>query len=94
MHITFDIELLGDCDVVVAELCKRAGWELNHEMVPGEQSVDVQLVETYNSRWSLKVAEEAKSSEGPETSIKTDSTCTKDIQDTIMMETSRTQKVR
>ena len=28
-----DIELLGQCDVVVAELARRAGWSLNHEMI-------------------------------------------------------------
>lgn len=41
-HIVFDIQLLGECDVVVAELCKRAGWSLQHEMVPeGGYQVDV-----------------------------------------------------
>lgn len=41
-HITFDIQLLGECDVVVAELCKRAGWDLQHEMVPkGGYKVEV-----------------------------------------------------
>ena len=25
-HIDFDVELLGECDVVVQELCRRAGW--------------------------------------------------------------------
>lgn len=33
-HIEFDVELLGSCDEVVAELCRRAGWKLDHEMVP------------------------------------------------------------
>lgn len=32
-HINFDITLLGYCDDVVAELCKRAGWSINHEKV-------------------------------------------------------------
>ena len=27
-----DIELLGQCDVVVAELARRVGWSLKHEM--------------------------------------------------------------
>lgn len=40
-HINFDIDLLGDCDVVVSELCRRAGWPLQHEMVPDAQVVDV-----------------------------------------------------
>lgn len=39
-HINFDIDLLGDCDVVVAELCRRLGWPLDHEMVvPPEQPI-------------------------------------------------------
>ncbi|KAI9819748.1 MAG: NAD-dependent histone deacetylase sir2 [Phylliscum demangeonii] len=38
-HVNFDIELLGDCDVVVAELCRRAGWSLVHEMIPRDQVV-------------------------------------------------------
>ncbi|GAB7348534.1 hypothetical protein MBLNU459_g6928t1 [Dothideomycetes sp. NU459] len=29
-HINFDITLLGYCDVVVAELCRRAGWDLQY----------------------------------------------------------------
>ncbi|WYZ35543.1 hypothetical protein EsH8_X_000190 [Colletotrichum jinshuiense] len=40
-HINFDIDLLGDCDVVVSELCRRAGWPLEHEMVPEDQVIDV-----------------------------------------------------
>lgn len=50
-HVDFDIEMLGDCDVVVAELCRRAGWELRHEMIPRDQRVDVQLQEGYASRY-------------------------------------------
>jgi len=33
-HVEFDVELLGSCDEVVAELCKLAGWDLEHEMIP------------------------------------------------------------
>lgn len=40
-HINFDIDLLGDCDVVVSELCRRAGWDLTHEMVPKNQQIRV-----------------------------------------------------
>ncbi|KAL7622525.1 NAD-dependent histone deacetylase sir2 [Parahypoxylon ruwenzoriense] len=49
-HINFDIDLLGDCDVVVAELCRRAGWDLNHSMVPPDQEVDIRLEKGYKSR--------------------------------------------
>ena len=27
-HLNFDVELLGDCDVIVSELCSRLGWTL------------------------------------------------------------------
>lgn len=49
-HHNFDIDLLGDCDVVVAELCRRAGWDLRHEMVPEDQVVDVVTESGWNSR--------------------------------------------
>jgi NAD-dependent histone deacetylase SIR2 len=49
-HVNFDIDLLGDCDVVVAELCRRAGWALEHEMIPEGQVVDVKLAEGFGSR--------------------------------------------
>ena len=39
-----DIELLGQCDVVVAELARRAGWQLNHEMNKiGKDGHDVKI---------------------------------------------------
>ncbi|CAK7212025.1 NAD-dependent histone deacetylase sir2 [Sporothrix bragantina] len=41
-HINFDIDLLGDCDVVVSELCRRAGWDLQHEMIPPNQEIRVE----------------------------------------------------
>ncbi|PGH18560.1 hypothetical protein AJ79_00339 [Helicocarpus griseus UAMH5409] len=50
-HIDFDIDMLGDCDVVVSELCRRAGWDLQHEMIPKDQKVDVSLNEGYASRF-------------------------------------------
>ncbi|KAF4124369.1 NAD+-dependent protein deacetylase SIR2 [Geosmithia morbida] len=40
-HINFDIDLLGDCDVVVAELCRRLGWDLEHEMVDPDATISV-----------------------------------------------------
>ena len=50
-HINFDIDLLGDCDVVVAELCRRLGWDLNHPMVPpADQKIDIVLEQGYKSR--------------------------------------------
>ncbi|KAJ4131627.1 NAD-dependent histone deacetylase sir2 [Fusarium equiseti] len=49
-HINFDIDLLGDCDVVVAELCRRLGWSMVHEMVPKDQKVEVRTEPGYKSR--------------------------------------------
>lgn len=28
-HMTFDVELLGDCDVIISELCQRLGGAWN-----------------------------------------------------------------
>jgi len=52
-HVNFDIDMLGDCDVVVAELCRRAGWDLQHEMIPKDQVVDVQAIDEFESRWKF-----------------------------------------
>lgn len=49
-HVNFDIDLLGDCDVVVSELCKRAGWDLKHEMIPEGQVIHTETAEGFNSR--------------------------------------------
>jgi NAD+-dependent protein deacetylase SIR2 len=40
-HIDFDIQLIGDCDHAVYELCRRAGWNLQHEMIPERFRVKV-----------------------------------------------------
>ncbi|OJD14796.1 hypothetical protein AJ78_04884 [Emergomyces pasteurianus Ep9510] len=53
-HIDFDIEMLGECDVVVSELCRRAGWDLEHEMIPKGQTVEVELNEGYVSRYRFR----------------------------------------
>ncbi|KAI0004421.1 SIR2-domain-containing protein [Xylariaceae sp. FL0662B] len=55
-HANFDIDLLGDCDIIVAELCRRAGWNLNHEMVPADQLPDIRLAEGYRSRYYFETA--------------------------------------
>ncbi|KAI9598276.1 DHS-like NAD/FAD-binding domain-containing protein [Syncephalis fuscata] len=33
-HMEFDVQLLGDCDLIVPELCRRLNWELQHEKLP------------------------------------------------------------
>ena len=51
-HANFDIDILGDCDTVITELCKRAGWELNHEMVEdGKVNIEPHL--DYEYRFSV-----------------------------------------
>lgn len=54
-HVDFDVDMLGDCDTVVTELCRRAGWDLQHEMIVKDDIVDVKLQEGYESRFSFKV---------------------------------------
>ncbi|KAJ4367269.1 NAD-dependent histone deacetylase sir2 [Neocucurbitaria cava] len=54
-HINFDINLLGDCDVVVAELAHRAGWVLNHKMIPEGQTAEVGTVDAVEHTFSVKV---------------------------------------
>jgi len=49
-HVNFDIDLLGDCDDVVVELCRRLGWPLVHEMVPPDLVVRVSTFEGFPSR--------------------------------------------
>ncbi|KAI0186686.1 SIR2-like protein [Xylaria flabelliformis] len=59
-HINFDIDLLGDCDVVVAELCRRAGWDLKHPMVPPNQKVNITLERGYKSRHIISPTKESR----------------------------------
>lgn len=64
-HVNFDIDLLGQCDVVITELCRRAGWALNHPMVADNKLVDIQLEEGYNSR-HVFISEKVKKDESKE----------------------------
>ena len=34
----FDVQLLGDCDIIIPELCRMLKWELVHEKLPGGSS--------------------------------------------------------
>ena len=72
---------------MVSELCKRAGWELNHEMIPKGQTVDVQPVEGYTSRWSLKASEVA------ETLTTAGSACAKDVPSATVTKALRVEEV-
>ncbi|KAF9341253.1 NAD-dependent histone deacetylase sir2 [Linnemannia elongata] len=33
-QMDFDVQLLGNCDTIVAELCRMVGWELKHDKLP------------------------------------------------------------
>lgn len=52
-HVEFDIQLLGDCDDVVFELCRRAGWKLEHDMIPRGHKIDVLPVEGHDHHWRV-----------------------------------------
>ncbi|KAM7305220.1 NAD-dependent protein deacetylase sirtuin-1 [Ixodes scapularis] len=39
-HVTFDVELLGDCDVIIHELCHRLGWEVTPDGQPALTQLD------------------------------------------------------
>jgi NAD-dependent histone deacetylase SIR2 len=54
-HIEFDVQLIGDCDAVVWELARRAGWELRHEMIPkGGLELEVREMEgDKKGRWTV-----------------------------------------
>lgn len=53
-HLNFDIDLIGDCDIVISELCRRAGWGLKHEMIPEGQQIKVEGDPNFPSRWTFK----------------------------------------
>ncbi|KAF1944537.1 SIR2-domain-containing protein [Clathrospora elynae] len=54
-HINFDINLLGDCDVIVAELARRAGWDLQHKMIPNGQTTEVAITDEVEHISTVKV---------------------------------------
>jgi NAD+-dependent protein deacetylase SIR2 len=41
-RIDFDIQLLGECDVVAEMLAKGCGWDLEHEMIPEDSVIAVE----------------------------------------------------
>ncbi|KAF7853381.1 hypothetical protein EAF04_010675 [Stromatinia cepivora] len=66
-HLDFDIDLLGECDVVVSELCKALGWNLEHEMIPKNQEIEVTKVPGFPSRHQFKQTHPAPAPAPPET---------------------------
>ncbi|CAO3574012.1 unnamed protein product [Mortierella alpina] len=49
IHSEFDVQLLGNCDVIVAELCRMVGWELKHGKLPGGTSNVVDMTSSSNA---------------------------------------------
>ncbi|KAF9921715.1 NAD-dependent histone deacetylase sir2 [Linnemannia zychae] len=47
-QMDFDVQLLGNCDTIVAELCRMVGWELKHEKLPGGTSNVVDMDKNNN----------------------------------------------
>ncbi|KAI8988052.1 DHS-like NAD/FAD-binding domain-containing protein [Mycotypha africana] len=41
-HMTFDIQLLGDSDVIVPELCRMLKWDLKHPKLPGGSALSTE----------------------------------------------------
>lgn len=54
-HIEFDINLIGDCDHVVTELCRRAEWSLSHEMIPENFKVAVEKDQERDYQTSVRL---------------------------------------
>ncbi|KAI9357821.1 DHS-like NAD/FAD-binding domain-containing protein [Pilaira anomala] len=44
-HMTFDIQLLGDSDVIVPELCRMLNWDLKHPKLPGGSALSEESVQ-------------------------------------------------
>ena len=63
LHVDFDVDLLGECDTIVTELCRRAGWDLHHEMCK-QRDVDLMQVEGTESQWRVSVVKNGESVKG------------------------------
>ena len=57
-HVEFDVQLLGNCDEVVVELARRAGWELKHEMADPKEAMKVEGVEEAGHWWVVRKEDE------------------------------------
>jgi hypothetical protein len=55
-HVNFDVQLLGNCDDVVVELARRAGWDFKHEMVDDKAKLSVNEVEDASHIWTVSKA--------------------------------------
>lgn len=95
-HIYFDIDLIGDCDVVVAELCRRAKWKLEHEMIPKNQVVKVWSGgKHFPSRWYFKEKSEPYQAGIKKPSISEDeATVEAKIEEVVKREKVKSEKMK
>ncbi|KAF2717539.1 SIR2-domain-containing protein [Polychaeton citri CBS 116435] len=55
-HVNFDIQLLGQCDDVVVELCNHIGgieWKLRHKMIPHDFKARVAMEDECPWKWRI-----------------------------------------
>lgn len=57
-HVDFDIEMRGDCDLVIAELVRRAGWDLPLYERKAPQKCKVELLEDSQHQWMFASEEQ------------------------------------
>lgn len=50
-HVDFDIEMRGDCDLVIAELARRVGWELPLYEDQTPENFSIQPLEGSQHQW-------------------------------------------
>lgn len=50
----FDVQLLGECDLVIAALCNAAGWMFSHPMLPVAFQARVEKVGNLPGVWGVK----------------------------------------
>ncbi|KAI9644685.1 NAD-dependent histone deacetylase sir2 [Ciborinia camelliae] len=53
-HLEFDIDLVGECDIVISELCRNLGWNLEHKMIPKDQKIEITPTPGYSNRHEFK----------------------------------------
>lgn len=68
-HMNFDIDLLGECDIVVSELARRAGWPLTHDMIPKGQVIEVTTEQGFQHRHRFNQVHPAKSAKQSEPTL-------------------------
>jgi NAD-dependent histone deacetylase SIR2 len=71
-HMTFDIQLLGDSDVIVPELCRMLNWVLKHPKLPGGSALSeesIRLSQDVNTNVLDNLEQDNKETEGKDHKI-------------------------